>query len=66
MEEPMTGRRSPAEQSTGDKVVLRVELDSGGRLTGSAGREDDPEVKRFEGWIEFMSAVETLRGGLRQ
>jgi hypothetical protein len=42
-------------------LVLRLELDRTERLAGVISRMDGSAEQRFGGWIDFMTAIDTLK-----
>ena len=54
----------PAQQPTGPAgpVVLRLTLDPGNRISGTVERAGHTGTRTFSGWVDLMSAIETLAG----
>jgi hypothetical protein len=54
----------PDDEAAGDPaepLTLRLELDRTERLAGVISRMDGSAEQRFGGWIDFMTAIDTLK-----
>lgn len=49
------------DDTKGAALVLRLELETGERLTGTIGIDGSDERLPFHGWIDFMAAISALR-----
>jgi hypothetical protein len=54
----------PDDDAAGDAaepLILRLKLDRTERLAGVISRMDGSAEQRFGGWIDFMTAIDTLK-----
>jgi hypothetical protein len=51
----------PARSSEPAALVLELVLDSGEPIGGFVGRAGDPSRLAFRGWVDLMSAVNSIR-----
>jgi hypothetical protein len=49
------------DRQAGDAVVVRLRVDPGEPLTGTAVVEGRPGETRFAGWVELMAAITAAR-----
>ena len=66
MPESSLGEVSAADHTRNAPLVLELRLEPGEALKGWVQRQGELEALPFQGWLDLMAAVSTLRAGSAQ